>query len=90
MSESLEVLGKDPNAWVVQVPGRAYPGLVIQGDSLKNLHSLTGALREHLARSDHDEADEIAGEVRDILASYLAAYEKALREHELELPYRST
>lgn len=48
------------NAAVVQLPERKYPGVVIQGDSLQNLHSLIMDARKQL------DCDNVA-ECRDVL-----------------------
>ena len=37
MVETAKILDNTPNRVVVQVPGRAYPGIVIQGDTLHSL-----------------------------------------------------
>lgn len=38
--DSAKILANICNCPVVQIPGRSFPGVVIQGDSLKNLHRL--------------------------------------------------
>lgn len=81
----LSVLSRDTNNWVVRVANRQHPGIVIQGDSLKILYDLAEEIRA--LAGDRSELSDVAEELRDLLRERLVIYEKALREHQLELPY---
>jgi class 3 adenylate cyclase len=78
------------NAAVVRVPGRRFPGVVIQGDSLSILQADVRQARA-LAREDSQEArQELADVLMDLeekLSGYLAVYEQTLRAHGMALPY---
>lgn len=41
--EPARVLGRDGNAAVVHLPGRAYPGVHLQGDTFAALHGVLAA-----------------------------------------------
>lgn len=81
----LTVLDRGTNNWVVRLPNRQHPGVVIQGDSLKILFDLADEICD-LADTP-GELRDVAEELRDNLRGRLEAYEKALRAHGLDLPY---
>jgi hypothetical protein len=83
--EVLSVLSKAPNSWVVRLPNRRYPGVVLQGDSLKALYDLAEELRE--LSPTKTEAHEVADELCDALRSHIITYQTSLDEHGIELPY---
>jgi len=84
----LEVLSVAANQTIVRPPGRAYPGVVIQGDSLSLL--ARAALRV-LATLKEAGADEETLEAAGLLASGLGGrllhYQDVLARHGIELPY---
>lgn len=83
MSEA-KLLTAPTNYAVVQLPGRNFPGVVIQGDSLNNLVQLLSDTQ------NADEPEERTGciaEAREILAGALKGYENVLTELNLALPY---
>jgi hypothetical protein len=88
-SVSAELIDNTTNHAVVQLPGRRFPGSVIQGDSLHSL--LTTALDiQKLARTAvpknhelHDEIEFLVGELRERLSHY----ESVLASRGLGLPY---
>ena len=87
MSESAELLSRGINYAVVQLPGRRFPGVVVQGDSLNNLVVQLQKLRS-LAESHADE--ELTGgltELHDILREASLHYERVCLERGIELPY---
>jgi len=79
----VEVYSQESNAGVVRLPGRRFPGMVVQGDSLAVLCDLVkGALGA-------SEADRTAAltELESRLTAYQRAYERVLKAHDIELPY---
>lgn len=81
----LKVLAKHTNNWVVQLPGRKHPAIVLQGDSLKILYDLADEMCQLSAGKG--EVHDVAEELRDNLRGSLQLYEQVLRDHELGLPY---
>lgn len=72
------------NYAVVQLPGRRFPGVVFQGDSL---HILIGDLEKALSEPDPSERADIFDDVLERLREIRATYETALHEAGIELPY---
>ncbi|MDO0934465.1 hypothetical protein QQY66_23330 [Streptomyces sp. DG2A-72] len=72
---------------VVRIPGRRFPGILLQGDSLHILRSDVAEVVEACERGDLDEARDSAGLLLANLDALLARYEAALGEHEISRPY---
>ena len=83
----LEVYSQAANAAVVRAPGRQFPGVVVQGDTLSILHSAAGEIAERVRSGADEELAAEAAMLRDQLAGLLAAYESAMDRHGLALPY---
>jgi len=83
----IDVLSETVNCPVVQMPGRKYPGLVLQGDSLRNLLDSTEEICELCASAGGAELSEAASSLREKLAGFVAAYEQAMKDAGRELPY---
>jgi len=84
---SVELFGHPGNNAIVRMPGRAFPGVLVQGDTL-------ASLRDHLARAertlyDHTDVDAVdhIGLALDQIDEMLDRYERALTEHGLQRPY---
>jgi hypothetical protein len=88
-SIQVELFGDEINANVIRTPGRKFPGIVIQGDSLSVLTSFAKSLVTSLANGEIAQASEDASELCELLNGYKSAYERALEKAGLELPYRS-
>jgi hypothetical protein len=86
----LEVYSFETNAAVVRMPGRRFPGLVIQGDSLSILlHRVQSILDRVQELPDGELCDDVE-EVRDILLGYLRTYEDILVKSGFQDSYGST
>ncbi len=83
----VDVLGNAVNSPVLHFPGRRFPGVLIQGDSLKSMADLANEIRQQLSAGDIEEASSVAEELHDLLRSRLDIYQKALESHGVELPY---
>lgn len=81
-----ELLSPPTNYAVVQLPRRAFPGVVFQGDSL---HSLIGDLREAASSADPDNRDFGLNDVIERLEAILKNYEAVLVMKGIPLPYNS-
>jgi hypothetical protein len=75
------------NNAVVRLPGRRFPGVLIQGDSLSILRSHVAEVAEACDQGDLDGAREAAGLLLADLDALLARYAAALEAHEIQRPY---
>ena len=82
--KSIEVLSEASNMAIVRLPGRKFPGMVIQGDSFSILVSLAEQIRRKATGGPlQDDADELLR----LLSDRLAHYEQVLTENGIALPY---
>jgi hypothetical protein len=83
--EVVEILSDQTNAAVMRHPGRRFPGVLVQGDTLYNLCQRADLACRALHRGapGHDEANE----VRNALWGLLNHYKAVLAEHDLPLPF---
>jgi hypothetical protein len=83
--EPVEVYSDATNAAVLRHPGRKYPGMLIQGDTLYGLSQMAAtALADAVPESDHwYDLKELA----DDLQSRVDLYSRVMREHGLKLPF---
>jgi hypothetical protein len=85
--EPVEIYSDTTNAAVMRHPGRRFPGVLIQGDTLHSLCRRADAIcAEMKALSDTDHYQE-ANNLRNALWSYLSHYKAVLGEHEIPLPF---
>ena len=87
--QPLEVYSESSNYAIVRLPGREFPGSVIQGDTLA---SLCGDARELSIRlravgPQDEELLWIAQRIQEQLLGRLLHYQKVLSEHGMRLPY---
>ena len=80
------VLSRETNAWVVQLPGRQFPGIVLQGDTLKNLHGLAEEAREAIGPAS--DAWHAADDLVKVLGTLVGVYERTVSENGMDLPYQ--
>lgn len=75
----VEALSSDVNAPVLRIPGRRFPGVLIQGDAL---HALCGRVDALCAAASSAPSDlaEAALEIRDILEPYRRVYDAAAND----------
>ncbi|MGI5516972.1 DUF6959 family protein [Streptomyces sp. CA-106131] len=75
------------NDAVVRLPGRRFPGVLVQGDTLYVLRSDLAEVMEACERGDLAEAWDSAGLLLADLDALLARYAEALHKHEITRPY---
>ncbi|MCF3131082.1 DUF6959 family protein [Streptomyces olivochromogenes] len=75
------------NDAVVRLPGRRFPGVLLQGDSLHILRGDVADVLDACERGDLDEAREFAGSVLASLDMLLVRYATVLDEHNIRRPY---
>src|SRR5688500_3212432 len=71
----LELFSNETNAAVVRLPGRRYPGVVIQGDSLRILCDHATEVSELLRAGDIQEAQAVSAGLVELIQQYLVGYE---------------
>jgi len=83
--ENVEIYSDQINMPVIRHPGREFPGLLVQGDTL---HALCAQAAEALSDSP-----DALGELQDLhgrLLGMLAHYRAVLHEHRVSLPFAET
>ncbi|MEU5278662.1 DUF6959 family protein [Streptomyces asoensis] len=75
------------NNAVVRLPGRRFPGVLVQGDSLHILRTDVAELAEACERGDLGDARDAAGLLLSGLDTLLERYADALDEHGIPRPY---
>lgn len=83
----VEILSDAVNSAVLRVPGRRFPGVVLQGDTLA---TLVRDLRSAVAALDSQEISNARDDVQSVLDRLVDAqsfYEASLRQHGVRLPY---
>ncbi len=84
-----EVLSQSVNLPVIRMPGRKYPGVLIQGDTLSSLYTLSQMICRRTEHSEDTELTELSEELASELARILTEYERVLKCKGYNLPYVS-
>ena len=90
MSNELVLLSSATNFAVVQLPGRQYPGVVFQGDTL---FSIITVVSEIASLIDRDDKDELVVAVKDLHEQFrcaLTRYEAVCKDRGIETPYHQS
>jgi uncharacterized protein DUF6959 len=83
----VELWSPETNRAVVRVPGRRFPGVVIQGDSLSILFDLAMYLSERLPETSDEELRGAADDLAEKLFAHVQSYEAVLQARGVSLPY---
>jgi len=83
--EPVEIYSDKTNAAVMRHPGRHFPGLLIQGDSLYVLCRRADDVCASIGRGTP--GFDTANELRNALWASLTHYKTVLVEHQLPLPF---
>lgn len=83
----LDVFSQESNYGIVRMPGRSFPGCVIQGDSLAILLRTVMRVLDRVSRVGDEELVDDVGDVVESLRDRLQHYESVLSEHSIQLPY---
>lgn len=86
-SAQVEVWSTSTNGSLVRMPGRRYPGVVIQGDSLSVLFDRAMWLVERAAETRDMEGLGVAVELAEQLHAQAEHYEAVLAARGVDLPY---
>src|SRR5688500_17406813 len=86
----LELYSESSNHAVVRVPGRRFPGAVVQGDSLSILCAESRELSKRLRALPvyDEELFYLAQGLQEKLLDRLLHYQDVLTEHGISLPYQ--
>jgi hypothetical protein len=86
-TESVEIYSDRTNAAVMRHPGRNFPGVLVQGDTLylmcQSADGLCKAARGALPEEEFDELNRL----RNSLWDFLNHYKQVLAEHQIRLPF---
>lgn len=86
----VEVFSGAVNAAVIRFPGRKFPGMLIQGDTLSTLYALARRTLELArARAVENGIVDVTEQLVADLGSLLKEYEQVLIQHNIGLPYVS-
>jgi hypothetical protein len=80
----VKLLSEPTNYAVVHLPGRAYPGVVFQGDSL---NTLINELRRVSIESDVEGRSVVLGNIVERLEGVQKGYEAVLDREGIDTPY---
>jgi len=83
----VELLTDGSNNAVVRMPGRSFPGVLIQGDSLSVIRSDVANIRDACRTQGATEALELAEFLLEDLDAIMLRYTDALERHDLRKPF---
>lgn len=81
------ILNDSSNAVVAKHTARAYPSILLQGDTLRIVLDDIDELRAELDTGNLDSAKEISCALKKRFVELLTYYENILEQHNLSLPY---
>ena len=85
--EPVEIFSDTTNNVVMKHPGRKFPGVLIQGDSLAAMCQKADRICEVARDCLSQEAYAELNELRNGLWSYLTHYKSVLGDHKIPLPF---
>ena len=85
--ESVEIYSDAANAAILQHPGRRFPGILVQGDTL---HAMVASLRYVMGNSAclEEEPTDRLRELTERMEEMLANYRSVLTANDIKLPFR--
>jgi hypothetical protein len=75
----IESLSDATNAPVVRLPGRRFPGIVIQGDSLKSMFDCVQELIQLVRSGTQEQIEGTAVELSEKIGMYKNSYEQTMK-----------
>jgi hypothetical protein len=85
--EAVEIYSDATNAAILRHPGRRFPGLLIQGDTLHNLCIAIDRICTGAQSNADDDALQEIDDLREQMWGYLSHYKSVLQAHGLSLPF---
>lgn len=86
----LEVFSERTNCPILRLPGRTFPGVLIQGDSLNIMRCLAREIARLGASASSTTISDTANELLELLNGYSSEYESVMNAHKHALPYSPT
>jgi hypothetical protein len=86
-SDTAQILSHIPNSGIVQLPGRRFPGIVMQGDTLSNVFESAKFLLGEFKRLRDEERYYETFMFAEQLQEQLLHYEETLMRHGFGWPY---
>ena len=86
-TESVEIYSDAPNSAVMRHPGRKFPGVLVQGDTLHSMCLAADFACEEARGVMGDEEFNRLNDLRNHLWSLLTHYKVVLGEHQIRLPF---
>lgn len=83
----VEMFSETTNSPVIKAPGRKFPGVLIQGDSLKCLLGMVEDIEQARVMSDDSETNSAIYELKKKISDYMSEYEEVMHKQGLHLPY---
>jgi hypothetical protein len=83
----VELFTDGSNNAVIRMPGRKFPGVVVQGDSLSILREDMATIRDAIRANDFTEASDAADLLLADLDAILLRYVDALERHGIRKPF---
>lgn len=84
-TEQVEIYSDATNAAVMRHPGRNFPGMLVQGDTLARLSKMASAALA-CAKPESEQWHDLK-ELADELQWRVDFYAQVLREHNIQLPF---
>lgn len=86
-TDEVEILSDQTNAAVMRHPGRKFPGILVQGDTMSNFCRLADDACRSLKEGETEGAFDELNELRNMLWGQLNHYKSVLGEHDIPLPF---
>jgi hypothetical protein len=86
-TETVEIYSDQSNAAVMRHPGRKFPGVLIQGDTLYGMCAAADASCDRLRGTMDEDGYSELNELRNYLWSLLTQYKTVLAAHKIQLPF---
>ncbi len=87
MEDTVQLLSPATNFAIVHLPGREFPGVVVQGDTLNGLVRNLKRMAQLLDKGDLEELADELSLITEPLLDALYHYEHVCTERVIHLPY---
>ena len=87
MTEMATLLSSATNYAVVRLPGRKFPGIVVQGDSAHNLLAQVSTIQKLAGKYADEDLDAEIESLRDLPSEAVSHCEMVCSRQGIELPY---